>query len=80
MTKDHNTVQNYSKLTDLVMRIELILAILSPRPSDVSEKFDHPFPHVFILVTCFLRVTISLLCRSQLHQRYIHYMFQFIPI
>ena len=30
-----------------------------------SEKFDHPFRTFFYLVTCFLRVTVSLLCRLQ---------------
>ena len=29
------------------------------------EKLDLPFLHVFILVTCFLRVTVLLLCWSQ---------------
>ena len=32
-----------------------------------SEKFDHPFSHVFFLylVSCFLSVTVSLQCRLQ---------------
>ena len=30
------------------------------------EKFDHPFSYFFLsLVTCFLRFTVSLLCRLQ---------------
>ena len=30
-----------------------------------SEKFDHPFSHVFIFGNCFLRIMVPLLCRLQ---------------
>ena len=30
-----------------------------------SEKFHHQFSHFLYLVTCFLRIMVSLLCRSQ---------------
>ena len=43
------------------MRIELTRPILMR----FADKFNHPFSHVLYLVTCFLRVAISLLCRSQ---------------
>ena len=42
------TVQNLSKLIDFVIRIELTRAILK-----LSEKFDHPFSHVFIFGNMF---------------------------
>ena len=32
---------------------------------NLSKKFDHPFVHDFYLVTCFLTVTVSFLCRLQ---------------
>ena len=56
---------NNGKLTDLVIRIELTRVILQPRFSNFLINSTNIFSHVFILVTCFLRVTISLLCRSQ---------------
>ena len=42
-----NTVQNQIILIHLVMRIELTQAILIPQIVKFSEKFDHPFSHVF---------------------------------
>ena len=45
---------NNSKLVELVMRIELTLAILMPRFSNFLKKFDHPFPHVFTFGNIFL--------------------------
>ena len=35
------------------MRIELTRAILLSRLSDFSEKYDHPFVHVFIFGNMF---------------------------
>ena len=43
------------------MLIELIRAILSPLLR-FSDKFVHRFSHVFYMLTCYLRVTASLLC------------------
>ena len=48
-----NTVQNQSKLIDLVIRIKLTRAILMPRLSQFSEKFDHLLSHVFVLGNMF---------------------------
>ena len=48
------------------MRIELTRAILSPRLC-ISENFDVHFRMFLYLVTCFLRVTVSLIFRSQSH-------------
>ena len=39
VTTDPNTVQNYSKLIDLVIRIELTRAILMPRSSNFLRNF-----------------------------------------
>ena len=58
-------VQNLSKLIDFVMRTELIQAILLPRLTDFLRNSTIHFRMCFYLLTCFLRVTVSLLCRSQ---------------
>ena len=47
-----NTILNYSKFIDLVMRIELTRAILLPRLR-FAEKFDHLFSYVFIFGNMF---------------------------
>ena len=48
ITTDPNTVQNYRKLTDLVIKIELTRAILMSWLK-FSEKFNHQFSHVFFI-------------------------------
>ena len=57
------------------MRIKLILAILSPRPSDIFEKFDHPFSHVFIFGNVFPEshgfVAMPVTTASQIHTLYV---------
>ena len=69
---DHNgpptpytiTVKN-CKLIDLVIRIELTRAILMHR---LSNFLKNSIIHIYMFlycVTCFLRVTVSLLCRLQ---------------
>ena len=55
-----NTVQKYSKLIDLVIRIYLTLAILLPRFSNFLRNFIIHFRMYLCLVTCFLRVAVSL--------------------
>ena len=47
-----NTAKNLCKSIDLVMQIELTQGILMPGPK-FSEKFDHPFWHVFIFGNMF---------------------------
>ena len=49
----------------LVMRIELIRAILMPRLSNFLRNSTMHFRVFLNLATCFLRVTVSLLCRLQ---------------
>ena len=68
ITTDPNTVQNWSKickLIDLVIRIELTRTILMPRFSNFLRNFIIHFRMILYLETCFLRVTVSLLCRLQ---------------
>ena len=60
-----NTIQNWSQLIDLVMRIELTRAILMPRFSNFLRNSTIHFDMCLYLVPYFLRVTVSLLCRSQ---------------
>ena len=60
-----NTVQNESKLIDLVMRIELTQAILMPRFSNSLINSSLNFLMFLYLVTCFLKVTVSLVYWSQ---------------
>ena len=62
--RDHNTIQNQRKLIDLVMRIELTREILSSRISDFLRNSTIDFCMFSHFVTCFLRVTVSLLCWS----------------
>ena len=50
---DPNTVQNYSKFTHLVMRIDLTRTILSPQLSDFMKNSAIYFSHVFIFSTMF---------------------------
>ena len=65
ITTDPNTVQNESKLIDLVIRIKLTRVISMPRFSNFLKNSSIHF-HIFLyLVTCFLRVSVSLLCRLQ---------------
>ena len=52
-------------LVELVVRIELTRAILMPRFSHFLRNSKIYFRMLFYLVTCFLRVTVSLLCRLQ---------------
>ena len=52
-------------LIDLEMRFELIRTILSLRLSDFLRNLTMHFRMFLYLVTCFLRLTMSLLCRSQ---------------
>ena len=47
------------------MRIELTQSVLKPRLSDFLRNSTIHFRIFLYLVTCFLRVTVSLLCRSQ---------------
>ena len=61
----YNTVQNLSKLIDLVIKIKLNRAILMPRFSDFVGNRIINFPMFECLVTCFLRVAVYLLCRLQ---------------
>ena len=51
ITKDPNTVQKYSKLIDLVMKIELTLAILMSRFSNVLRNSTIRFLMFLYLVT-----------------------------
>ena len=60
-----NTIQNYSKLIDLAMRIELTQGILMPRFSNFPRNTNINFRMCLYLVTCFLTVAISLLWRSK---------------
>ena len=63
-----NEPQHHTKLKgfiDLLMRIELIGSILWPRLSDFLINLSIYFHMLSYLVTCFPRVTVSLLCRSQ---------------
>ena len=48
-----------------MMRIKLIRAILSPRPSDFLRTSIIHFHMFLYVVTCFLWVTVSFLCLSQ---------------
>ena len=54
---------NNCKLRDLVIRIELTLAILMPRFSNFLRYSEIHFRTLFYLVICFMRVTVSWLCR-----------------
>ena len=65
ITSDPNTVQNKSKLIDLVKRIELTRAILMPRFSNFLRNSTLHFGMFLYLVTCYLRGTVSLLWRLQ---------------
>ena len=58
-------MQNESKLIDLVLRIELIRTILSPGLLDFLRNSTIHIRMFLYLVTCFLRVVVSLLRRSQ---------------
>ena len=60
-----NSVRNWSKLTDFVMRIELTWAILSPRLAGFQTNMTIHFRQFLYLITCYLRITVSLLCWSQ---------------
>ena len=60
-----NTIQNYSKLIYLVMRIELTRAILMPRFSNFQRNININFLMWLYLVACFLIVAVTLLCRSK---------------
>ena len=64
-TTPHKIKVNNSKLMDLVIRIELTRANFNATILKFSEEFDHPFRMFLYLETCFLRVTVSLLCRLQ---------------
>ena len=67
-TFDHNgpnTVQNLSKLMDIVIRIELTGAILMARFSNFLRNSIIHLRRFLYLATCYLRVTVSLLCRLQ---------------
>ena len=52
-------------IIDLVLRIELTRAISMPRFSNFLRNSTIYFRMFIYLVTCFLGVTVSLLCRSQ---------------
>ena len=56
-----NTLQNLSKLTDLMMRIELTRAILMSQFSNFLRNSTIYFCMCLYLVTYFLIVTVSLL-------------------
>ena len=56
---------NNCKLINLVIRIDLTLAILMPQFSNFLRNPTIHFRMFSYLVTCFLSVTVSLLCRSQ---------------
>ena len=60
-----HTLQNSSKLIALVMRIELTRAILMPIFPNFLINLTIYFRMFLYLVICFLRVTVSLLIRSQ---------------
>ena len=60
-----NTIQNYSKLIDLVMRIQLTRTILIPRFSNFPRYTNINFRMCLYLVTWFLTVAVTLLCRSK---------------
>ena len=63
-----NTVQikiNNGRLIDLVIRIESTRAILMPRFSFFLTNSTIHYRMFLYLETCFLRVTVSLLCRLQ---------------
>ena len=64
-TTDPNTIQNYRELRDLVIRIELTRAFLIPQFTTFLRNSLTYFLMFLYLVTCFLRVTVSLLCRLQ---------------
>ena len=59
------TVQNESKLIDLVTRIVLTRAMLMPRFSNFLRNSIIHFRTCLYLVTCFLRVTVSFLYQLQ---------------
>ena len=63
------TVQNYCKLIDFANFVDRNLVNSSNFNAMIlkfSEKFDyHRFSRVLNLVTCSLRVMVSLLCRSK---------------
>ena len=60
-----DTIQKYRKLIDLVMRMQKTRAILMPRFSNFLRNLIIHFLLCLYLVTCFLRVRVSLLCWSQ---------------
>ena len=62
---DHNTVKNLSKLIGLVIRIELTQAILMSQFLNFLRNSTIDFRlFLYLVIICFLWVTISLLCRS----------------
>ena len=56
---------NNCKLINLVIKIQLTLEILMQRFSNFLKNSTFNFHRFLYLVTCFLRVTVLLLCRSQ---------------
>ena len=56
---------NNCKLIDFVIRIELTRVILTPRYSNFLRNSIIHFRMFLYLVACFLRVTVSWLCRLQ---------------
>ena len=65
VTTDPNTVQNLYKLLDFVRRIKLTRAILLLTRANFLRNSTIDFCIFLYLVTCFPRVTVSLLCRLQ---------------
>ena len=64
-TTQYRIKVTYFKLIDLLTRIELPLAILMPRFSIFFRNSTLHFRTFLDLVTCFLRVTVSLPCQSE---------------
>ena len=58
-----NTVENKSKLIVFVIRIELTRTYIMPRFSNFLRNAIINFRMFLHLLTCFLRVSVSLLCR-----------------
>ena len=65
ITTDPSTFQNKRKFVYLVMRIGLTRAILIPQHSDFLRNSTIQYSISLYLATCFVRVTVSLLWRSQ---------------
>ena len=61
----NSTYKKWSKLIDFVMRIELTSVILMTRLWDLLRNSTIHFRMYLYLVTCFVRVTVLFLCRSQ---------------